>query len=951
MAQDVFDKESDEKGIPHTGRDVAPDSPVASGDTSNPTSGSEPVPKKKGFGFSSKSKQPEGNAGASNSVDKPSYATGSDLAKAEGKGGFFTPEPEEDNSRFRLRKKITRKRAAAGGGIIGTSIFVTVMFSGVSQGPLQFIHMSQLLQKFHLTSNEDFGGDRTGKYLFYAMAGNAENGRLGVGGNYVANRYEANLKKQGIRPVYDKNTGRLVGFATDDKNVADSMQRDSEGRTTVKKVSEARYIKGSKKNPNLTRSDYFVDMRGSQCDFKCRRVVLKNVMQSSHVWRVNSSLSYRLLMKRGGIDMHPLNKYKQKAEESNLEFIKRILRRDAKETNEGADKSQSGTRTQTADGEVVTTENEDVNEAGEEFNTELEESAGTGDSTTDIYKKLVTRAGGGAVLAAGILCAAQDYGDSVADYKYTNSYLPMMRMGSKAISMGDQVKSNDDFTTDSLKPYASRMHDSKAPRGEQSWTDAKSIQAELGEPQTGPDLPEEAQLGNINDKPAFFDAVNKIPGLSETCAVQDFFENLPVVKEVSGALSSVIESGANVALATGDTSVEELSARALSIVAGKTINPYAKGAEYGNLANVGAFVAGNDNARAMGGAPLSDKDVAILKAEANDNVRIENANKSIAQRYFDVYDRDSFTGAAVENLPTDSTSLATLATNIGSVFTGGIKKTFAITLPQAKAATGNFNYGMDKEGFSAEERDDLDFDDVFKNGYEIEQAGKVDELNEKYGKKCFGVTVTSNATIESNEQGGEGVNPIKVRDEHPDCNPKNNTDPWFKKYRFYVADANTNTTMTCYFGVAESCAALGFANSGGESSSSSSSTTISGDAQELAQQILDNDKISKVGRYVTEDFQNTADGKPAYGDVAIALNMLQFLAELGETTPYSITSLSGEGSGHSDGSNHYSGKAVDFGCGFDEKKADEIAKKYDLMAENERCDDGVNHSHFSKDGY
>ncbi len=128
-------------------------------------------------------------------------------------------------------------------------------------------------------------------------------------------------------------------------------------------------------------------------------------------------------------------------------------------------------------------------------------------------------------------------------------------------------------------------------------------------------------------------------------------------------------------------------------------------------------------------------------------------------------------------------------------------------------------------------------------------------------------------------------------------------------------------------------------------------TIISGDAQQLAQEILANDKISKTGRYVMDDLKHTANGQPAYGDVTLDLKMLQFMADLGKTTPFTITSITGEGSGHTDGSNHYSGKAVDFGCGFDEAKADEIGKKYGYMADNERCDDGIDHSHFSEDGF
>jgi hypothetical protein len=185
-------------------------------------------------------------------------------------------------------------------------------------------------------------------------------------------------------------------------------------------------------------------------------------------------------------------------------------------------------------------------------------------------------------------------------------------------------------------------------------------------------------------------------------------------------------------------------------------------------------------------------------------------------------------------------------------------------------------------------------------------------------------------------------------------------DKALKVYNCALFDDAARGSMSARYGYA----GVNSFQSGGQSAQSGgSAAAVSGDARQLAQQILNNNKISKTGRYVTEDLQHTANGVPAYGNVNIALNLLQFMAELGETTPFTITSITGAGCGHditngvslcvSQGgnSNHYFGKAVDFGCGFDEAKADEVAKKYGLMAQNERCDSGINHSHFSKDGY
>ncbi len=129
---------------------------------------------------------------------------------------------------------------------------------------------------------------------------------------------------------------------------------------------------------------------------------------------------------------------------------------------------------------------------------------------------------------------------------------------------------------------------------------------------------------------------------------------------------------------------------------------------------------------------------------------------------------------------------------------------------------------------------------------------------------------------------------------------------------------------------------------------------ISGDAQELAQQILKNESIdlnsSNFCRYCTEDIKNTADGKPAYGDVEIDVNLLKFLAELGEKSKVDVNSITGAGSGHSGNSNHYKGTAIDFGCSLNKSLADTIGKKYGITRyTGEWCPDH-GHWHYSVGG-
>lgn len=81
--------------------------------------------------------------------------------------------------------------------------------------------------------------------------------------------------------------------------------------------------------------------------------------------------------------------------------------------------------------------------------------------------------------------------------------------------------------------------------------------------------------------------------------------------------------------------------------------------------------------------------------------------------------------------------------------------------------------------------------------------------------------------------------------------------------------------------------------------------------QALAQSLLSNGRVAKTGRAVLEDLQQAAAGQPSWGSNYLSTTILRELVEIAKTHTYSISSLTGNGSGHSSGSRHYVGAAVD----------------------------------------
>ena len=354
---------------------------------------------------------------------------------------------------------------------------------------------------------------------------------------------------------------------------------------------------------------------------------------------------------------------------------------------------------------------------------------------------------------------------------------------------------------------------------ETSLVDARSVQAELSKPQTGPDAPDEAKVANINNKGDLFSAVNVIAGvppLNIACGAIDTISTLPGVSAINAVVQGII----NGPLALAGTSTEELMAEFIGLINGDAINSLAKGAELGNLANIGTFLASNDIARSIGGVPLSVADAIVLKQEQNQIDIEENATKSFAQRYLDPYDRQSLAASIIDSVPAPSAQPSSFTNGLASLFTGGLGNVFASLSPTANAALGDYDYGIPKYGFSLAEQDNPDYEDPYQNAFVVEPFlesqpdGQVG-LNEKYGKACFGMTVTADDTgvhIESDAMGSDNLNIFKVRKNHPECDPKNNNDPMFLRYRFYLADSVTAVSLACYEGDEQACSEIGISN-------------------------------------------------------------------------------------------------------------------------------------------
>lgn len=747
-------------------------------------------------------------------------------------GGFYRNENSVGGKKGRFSKlrnfrpnKTQVATLAIIGVVAGGGFFSVAMLSG----PFQFVHMAQKFSK-HFRSNQDFTNDRTSKILIYALAGKgAQNGRLGVVSNSFANRWEKKLlDSTGLKPVYSEPLRRFAGFEivnmdrfidfTGDTGLRDNRNskklellmgkgggivnpddvRDKNG-TKLNIVSKT----GQVNNPVLNLADQSINDR---------RVWIKSLGTATGTFDKINPVGSRLLVKRAGVGFHPMNKLKERIDNRAARAVaqKEIEENRERIITQGVEVGPDGLETRPGendDGSPAPASEADQN-VSDETRTLMDQFKESGALRTSYSAAVIT----------GVLCVVKQYGNSVEDYKYTNNVLPMMRMGMNGVTTGNQVMAFDDFSMANLNILSEYLYDKEK---KTSWSQAESIRAEDGKT-GGVPMPKEAEVGGLTEKPKLFRVIDDIPVLGTVCDVQDFIGGLPVIKQAGDAIGSIASQAADASLALfGAPSTEELMQSSLKTVAGKSIDPKAKGADLGNMGNAGVYFAANDDSLTKGGRPLSEVERQEIVVMSEESLRQEDRTKSFAERYLDPYNSRSVTASIIDTAPSNTTQLAAMVSKPANVFGSSFSNLISIFSPNVKAA-GLYDYGVPKFGYSVEEQQRAGFQYEYENPYENAYKyvePELDSLNAKYGK-CFGMTVELKGEGVSIKSSDKAVNIFKTYnpdsdDYEPDCDARANTDDKFNHYRFYLADAVTAVTLACVEGDdEEACAEVGHASGG-----------------------------------------------------------------------------------------------------------------------------------------
>lgn len=741
----------------------------------------------------------------------PSSADEPDTTDDEGSGW-------DNKVKGKKKNKFSGKRMAIGGSSIGIIAGLGIGFSVFISGPLQFIHFAQLLQQFHFGSSERFGNSRTAKIFRWATSRNprAQDFNLSRGGNKLAVHYENKLKMNGVELEYNGRAGRLSGLSIDPNSPS--------GKKFLSSIAAEH---GVELRPNPGESKIKIALAEDSSEIVSagtRRRVVRTLVDTIEMNGISSAMAKRLLKIRAGVSFHPLKNIARSVDEKvglkYQEWKEKIKKDRADSIKNGSEEPDLKAKARAEDPEDPPTEQEKQKIAQTDGEMDdLIETARDPDipatERTPLIKSKIAKGGVGALAVIGLLCGLDKIGEAAGKLQEDNIIKPLIRVATTGvITPAAQIMSGQGISMDELGVLAESFYNKEDGT---SWVSAEGIQYNLGNPNTGVKIPDNAKPGK--DRPAFFQIIHNIvsvPVMKQTC--EALSSTVGMIALTLGNLAVSVTGVGTLVLQVGGEVVTQVVTNTfmddfIAWLAGDVVDiTNISGGKFGALADTGAFLADNNTSLALGGRVLTKNEQIALVNENQEDIRNQNKQKPYYARLFDLKNPDSL----ASEITTQGYSLQnyqkTFASLIGNPLTlfKSISSDILMLNPKAIAQSIPFDYGVDKIGFSIEERESESVENPYENEEHIRPL--LGDLNKKYGEVCFGAKVDPDSGKFIYTQAPS----YKDLEENKAVCGNENKDPDFLKYRMYLADSVTMAAATCYNSIDETaCADLDIGNAKG----------------------------------------------------------------------------------------------------------------------------------------
>jgi hypothetical protein len=629
-----------------------------------------------------------------------------------------------------------RKQASVGGGLaaggVTGGVLLLTLFGGTG---FQFIHLSQLLEKFHFGSQQNLQDGQFVKMVRYATdipKGAIERTRMGFVGNQFANYYERQLNASGLTSSYSDRFGLLDGYVIDSSKIPE-VDGLEEGSDEWKAAIADKFgvepqtlgsIEGHGTIPGVDADDVWV-LNVAKLKFRETYSLNYNVLREAGLDKMSAAIGARLFCVRADCDWHPLSNVASNLKRKVGEKNKATSPEDEEE--EAASEAANDDLTAEATGQdpAVAADNgsnpnnSDPDESTDTSDKKLIDGAVTAENAgaeaanknVGLLSSFGTSIKGtllGGVAAIGVLCTLHSFNSQVDQLKETEVILPLIRMAMQAISLGNQIMNGQDVNTYEMNDLSSELYGKDSAGNNTSWIDAASIQSNLGN--QGGVAPDSTLKSISSGSPFAF--IDSIPGINAVCStvgqaasgVLGFALDLTGVGGIIDSIVSGIAKGTIQGVA-----VSQVSSTAAQWLAGKPINVAAQGADYGSDLDFGAQAAASQQAISSAGTALNPSQAAEINGNDQLTYNLEVNSQSLSTKLFSVDDpsslvsdifadsQPSITGN-IDMLFSHFTNIASSIAHIPDLF---IKSVDAASTTN----TGSYSYPFSTYGFSEEDID------------------------------------------------------------------------------------------------------------------------------------------------------------------------------------------------------------------------------------------------------
>lgn len=626
-----------------------------------------------------------------------------------------------------------RKQVTTTSGISGLIIAAAMTVGTIGTGPLEFIHLSQLLAETYMTQNEETADNRLGKLLRYARSEPPQNLRVSKVTAWWLDRVDVKLRAAGFERSYRGSLGFLDGYnlladgsefkgkyAEDvaqkfrDMGLKDSdftLTADADGKITGGYVSA----------DAVTRPRSFI-LKFERYMFGT--ISYKRVMGPLDAWNAtkrNGSLSI----------LHPI----KKAENRFLDWVDRMIAFRKQQAEDIQGKNAAARVTATPDTDKETGEkvaNPDADSIQSDTNTVSDAVAETAQQTANKPGALASiranpafKVGAGALGIAGVACLAYGLSEQVDALTYERIVIPLQRIYIKFMALGEQIKAGmalaeSDLSFEDIGLYVRLMRAQQEGGGVQGGGGWNNSTAPDDDAWSAPPLAEAANL----TPPTGMTTPEELTNVGQQNAITRFLASDAVqsTAPVCEALASPVGNVANLVIMAATAPFSGAIQMALagpvmqlvaSLLAGRAIDEQSAGVVIGYyLAHGGAYM-GNEIGAMNAGRKLTNTEDAEWKQHNALVLRERFQEKSFAQRMFNPFEAHSLAARTIRQVdPSVKQNLSHFAAGFMN-----ISKTFAnlgtnIFSTKSAFAAGAITYddGIDNYGFSLTELRDPNYE-------------------------------------------------------------------------------------------------------------------------------------------------------------------------------------------------------------------------------------------------